>query len=95
MFGNGRIYNSLVAKGPVIGLEFAGINCVTICQQTLNNLLQTKYQNLPRKISKKKIIFSYLKKFFFVIKDFISQSPIDANGQLDKFYNFASMHMFA
>jgi len=65
LFGNGRIYNSLVAKGPVIGLEFAGINCVTICQQTLNNLLQTKYQNLPRKISKKKILFFLSKKFFF------------------------------
>jgi len=74
LFGNNKIYNSLVTKGPVIGLEFAGTNCVTICQQGLNNLLTTKYQNLPH---------------------FISQSPADANGQLDKFYNFASMQMFA
>ncbi len=37
-----------------------------------------------------------LNKIFFVfVKDFISQSPTDANGQLDKFYNFASMQMFA
>jgi len=74
LFGNGRMYNSLVTKGPVIGLEFAGKNCVTICQQNLNHLLTTKYQNLPH---------------------FISQSAIDAHGQLDRFYNFASMQMFA
>jgi len=74
LFGNGRMYNSLVTKGPVIGLEFAGKNCVTICQQSLNNLLTTKYQNLPH---------------------FISQSSNDVHAQLDKFYNFASMQMFA
>ncbi len=55
LFGNDRIYYSLVGKGPVIGLEFAGTNCVSICQQALKNLLATKYQNLSRKISK--IIF--------------------------------------
>lgn len=44
------MYNALVTKGPVIGLEFAGTNCITVCQQNLQNLLTTKYQNLPRKI---------------------------------------------
>ncbi len=31
----------------------------------------------------------------FSILDFISQSANDAHEQLDKFYNFASMQMFA
>lgn len=44
------MYNTLVTKGPVIGLEFAGANCVATCQKELNILLTTKYQNLPRKI---------------------------------------------
>ncbi|CAF0969963.1 unnamed protein product [Rotaria sordida] len=74
MFGGNRTYTPLVTKGPVIGLEFAGENCISICQQCLNNLLATKYQNLPH---------------------FISQSSTDARIQLDKFYNFASMQMFA
>ncbi|CAF4577039.1 unnamed protein product, partial [Rotaria sp. Silwood2] len=74
MFGGNRTYIPLVTKGPVIGLEFAGENCISICQQSLHNLLTTKYQNLPH---------------------FISQSPADARAQLDKFYNFASMQMFA
>jgi protein XRP2 len=74
LFGNNRSYNSLVTKGPVIGLEFAGTNCVAICRQALTQLLTAKYPTLPH---------------------FISQSPADARGQLDKFYNFASMQMFA
>ncbi|CAM4874041.1 unnamed protein product [Rotaria socialis] len=74
MFGTNRSYVTLVAKGPVIGLEFAGNNSISICQQNLHALLTTKYQNLPH---------------------FISQSPADARTQVDKFYNFASMQMFA
>jgi protein XRP2 len=74
LFSDNRMYNTLAAKGPIIGLEFAGNNSVQLCQQLLNNLLTTKYQNLPH---------------------FISQSVSDAREQLDKFYNFASMQMFA
>jgi hypothetical protein len=44
------MYITLVAKGPVIGFEFAGTNSVSICQESLQKLLKTKYQNLPRKI---------------------------------------------
>ncbi|CAF3820129.1 unnamed protein product [Adineta steineri] len=51
LFGNDRKYNSLAEKGPVIGLEFAGTNCVSMCQAALQNLLTTKYQNLPHFIS--------------------------------------------
>ena len=46
LFSGNKTYNSLVNKGPVLGLEFAGTNCV----QLLNNLIKSKYQNLPRKI---------------------------------------------
>ncbi|CAF2858597.1 unnamed protein product [Rotaria sp. Silwood2] len=74
LFSGNSAYNSLVTKGPVIGLEFAGTNCVQICQQLLNDFIKLKYQNLPY---------------------FISQSATDAHEQLDKFYNFASMQMFA
>lgn len=48
MFGGDRNYVVQVAKGPVIGLEFAGPNCVSICQQNLHTLITTKYQNIPR-----------------------------------------------
>jgi len=41
---------TLVSKGPVIGLEMAGTNCVSVCKESLQDLLMTKYQNLPRKI---------------------------------------------
>lgn len=51
LFSGNAKFNSLVTKGPVIGLEFAGTNCVDKCQQSLNNLIQSKYQNLPCKIS--------------------------------------------
>lgn len=74
IFGSDRKYISLVAKGPVIGLEFAGTNCVSVCQQSLNTLVTTIYPNLLH---------------------FISQSSTDALRQLDKFYHFASMQMFA
>ncbi len=49
LFGGGRTYLPLVTKGPVIGLEFAGKNCVSICREALSQLISTKYQNLPRK----------------------------------------------
>ena len=52
MFGSDKTYVSLVAKGPVIGLEFAGTNCITVCQQILNHLLTTTYQNTPRQSSR-------------------------------------------
>jgi protein XRP2 len=74
LFSGNKTYNTLASKGPVIGLEFAGNNSVQLCQQLLNNLITTKYPNLPH---------------------FISQSANDAHEQLDKFYNFASMQMFA
>jgi hypothetical protein len=50
LFSGNKTYNSLAAKGPIIGLEFAGNNSVQLCQQLLNNLLTTKYQNLTRRI---------------------------------------------
>ena len=50
LFSGNKTYNSLVTKGPVLGLEFSGTNCVQVCQQTLNNLIQTKYPNIPRRI---------------------------------------------
>ncbi len=50
LFSGNKTYNSLVTKGPVIGLEFAGINCVELCQQLVKNLITTKYPNLPCKI---------------------------------------------
>lgn len=50
LFSGNKTYNSLVTKGPVLGLEFSGTNCVQVCQQTLNNLIQTKYRNIPRMI---------------------------------------------
>lgn len=50
LFSGNKSYNSLATKGPVIGLEFAGNNCVELCQQLLTNLITTKYPNLPRKI---------------------------------------------
>ncbi|CAF3836229.1 unnamed protein product [Adineta steineri] len=74
LFSGNKNYNSLVTKGPVIGLEFAGTNCIETCQEILKNLVASKYQNLPH---------------------FISQSANEAQEQLDKFYNFASMQMFA
>ncbi len=75
----------------MIGLEFAGTNCVAICRQALTQLLTAKYPTLPRKI----ISIHCLYFCFLFFEDFISQSPADARGQLDKFYNFASMQMFA
>ncbi|CAF4633078.1 unnamed protein product [Rotaria sp. Silwood1] len=51
LFSGNTTYNSLVTKGPVIGLEFAGTNCIQICQQLLNNLIKLKYQNLSHFIS--------------------------------------------
>ncbi|CAF1631832.1 unnamed protein product, partial [Adineta ricciae] len=74
LFGGDRKYNALVASGPVIGLEFIGANCVSVCQQALRNLLTAKYPNLPH---------------------FISQSAAAVAGQLDKFYNFASMQIYS
>lgn len=50
LFSGSKAFNSLVTKGPVIGLEFAGTNCIQTCQQSLNNLITSKYQNLPRMI---------------------------------------------
>ncbi|CAM4935329.1 unnamed protein product [Rotaria socialis] len=51
LFSGNAKYNSLVTKGPVIGLEFAGATCVEPCQQLLNKLIQSKYQNLSYFIS--------------------------------------------
>ncbi len=53
LFGTNRSYITLVGKGPVIGLEFAGTNCVSICQESLQKVLIAKYQNLPRKIRRR------------------------------------------
>jgi hypothetical protein len=50
LFSGNKTYNSLASKGPIIGLEFAGNNCVQLCQQSLNNLIKSKYPNSPRKI---------------------------------------------
>ncbi|CAF0953293.1 unnamed protein product [Adineta ricciae] len=74
LFSGNKTYTTLVNKGPVLGLEFAGVNCIQTCQQALKTLISTKFMNLPH---------------------FISQSSSDAHDQLDKFYNFASMQMFA
>jgi len=62
-----------IDKGPILGLECAGDNCVNICRQTLQNLLESTYSDVPH---------------------FISETPIQARDQLDKFYNFASTQMF-
>ncbi|CAF1110038.1 unnamed protein product [Rotaria magnacalcarata] len=51
LFSGNAKYNSLVTKGPVIGLEFAGTNCVEPCQQLVKKLIQSKYQNLSYFIS--------------------------------------------
>jgi len=40
-------------------------------------------------------IITQIKSIPFCFLDFISQSAADAHAQLDKFYNFASMQMFA
>lgn len=74
LFSGDKTYNALVAKGPVVGLEFAGANSVEQCQKCLQNLIDSKYPKLPH---------------------FVSQSVSQAREQLDKFYNFASMQMFA
>jgi hypothetical protein len=50
LFSGNKTYNSLVTKGPVIGLEFAGTNCVQITQESLKNLITSKYANISRKI---------------------------------------------
>ena len=49
LFSGNTSYNALVMKGPVIGLEFAGTNCIQICRQSLDNLVTSKYQNLSCK----------------------------------------------
>ena len=65
LFGNNRSYNSLVTKGPVIGLEFAGTNCVEICRQALTELLAAKYPTLPRRRIPALILHP---SFFFLLK---------------------------
>jgi hypothetical protein len=50
LFSGNKTYSSLVTKGSVLGLEFAGTNCVQVCQQSLNNLIQSKYPNIPREV---------------------------------------------
>ena len=92
LFAGDKSYNALVAKGPVVGLEFAGSNSVEQCQKFLQNLLESKYPQLPRKSSRGVSIRSQT---LFFRSDFISQSVSQAREQLDKFYNFASMQMFA
>lgn len=74
LFNGSKNYTSQVNKGPALGLEFAGMNAVQLCQQSLHNLITSKYSNLSH---------------------FISQTPADAKKQLNIFYNFASMQMFA
>lgn len=39
-----------IDKGPILGLECAGDNCVNICRQTLQNLLESTYSDVPRKL---------------------------------------------
>jgi hypothetical protein len=50
MFGGIRTYQALIGKGPIIGLEFAGENCVGYCQQSLQNLIRSTYANIPRQL---------------------------------------------
>lgn len=70
LFGTNRSYVTLVGKGPVIGLELAGANCINVTQQALSNLISTKYPNLPRKIilntlrSIGKLLFWYFRRFY-------------------------------
>ena len=92
LFSGDKAYNALVAKGPVVGLEFAGSNSVEQCQKFLQNLTESKYPKLPRKSPHS--LFRLASAPFFR-SDFISQSVSQAREQLDKFYNFASMQMFA
>jgi hypothetical protein len=94
LFAGDKSYNALVAKGPVVGLEFAGTNSVEQCQKCLQNLIESKYPKLPRK-SRREEAFSRSARTPFFRSDFISQSVSQAREQLDKFYNFASMQMFA
>ena len=94
LFSGNKTYTALVNKGPVLGLEFAGVNCIQTCQQALKTLISTKFMNLPRKILPD-VFSSSQNEHSLSITDFISQSPSDALDQLDKFYNFASMQMFA
>ena len=53
LFSGNKTYHSLAAKGPILGLEFAGNNCVQICQELLKQLVTTKYPNIPCKIQLK------------------------------------------
>ena len=94
MFGGIRTYQALIGKGPIIGLEFAGENCVGCCQQCLQTLTRSTYANIPRQL--KWLVWTFLIEWIcFVFADFMSQSATDAQTQLEKFYNFASIQMFA
>ena len=48
LFSGSKNYTSQVNKGPALGLEFAGMNAVQLCQQSLHNLITSKYSNLSR-----------------------------------------------
>lgn len=74
LFNGNKSYNALIRQGPILGLEFVGDNAVQLCQQTVHNLVTTKFSSIPH---------------------FVSQTAADAQEQIDKFYNFASMQMFA
>lgn len=49
LFTGSKNYTSQVNKGPALGLEFAGMNAVQLSQQSLHNLITSKYPTLSRK----------------------------------------------
>ncbi|CAF0779358.1 unnamed protein product [Didymodactylos carnosus] len=81
IFGN-RSYNALIAKGPVIGLEFAGAGSIVICQQSINSLILSKYVNTPYFVSQNSLdAIQQLEKFYnFASMEFGFKLPVIVVG---------------
>ena len=80
-----------MSRGPVIGLEFAGDNCVSLCQQVGHQVTESLNYDINRKFST--IFADHLEEKYFFALVFISSSAGEAKYQLEKFYNFASIQM--